>query len=291
VAHRLNIGAHISIAGGVDRAPFRAQAVGCECMQIFTAGNRQWRARPIGEAEARRFRDACRETGIAPVYAHSGYLINLAAADGALRRRSERAFAGELDRAEQLGLPWVVVHPGSHGGAGEAEGLRRVARAVDGLLRATRGYTVGVLLETTSGGGSALGHRFEHLARILAEVSETHRVGVCFDTCHVFAAGYDLRTRAAFRRTFAEFDRVVGLGRLKALHLNDSRGDLGSRRDRHEHIGRGRLGREAFGLLVRARRFRAVPKFLETPKGRTGGREWDALNLSLLRRLARARVH
>ena len=290
MARRLNIGAHMSIAGGLEQAPVRGREVGCDCIQIFTSNNRQWKARPISEAEAERFRAACRETGIHPVHAHDCYLINLASDDAAVRRRSERAFAGELERAEQLGLPWVITHPGAHGGAGEDRGLRRIAGAVTRLLRATRGYRVGILLETTAGQGSSLGRRFEHLARIIAEVGDRGRMGVCYDTCHAFAAGYDIRTPSRFRRTFEAFDEIIGLDRLKAFHLNDSRGGLGERLDRHEHLGRGQLGLRAFGLVVRARRFRDVPKFLETPKDAPGGRPWDAINLSLLRRLARRRV-
>ena len=288
MAPRLNLGAHLSIAGGVDRAPLRGAEAGCECIQVFTTSNRQWKARPLPDDEIARFRENCRLTGVGPVFSHASYLINLASADARVRRRSERAFAEELDRCERLGIRWVIAHPGAC--ADERVGLDRIAASLGALFERTRGRRVGILLETTTGAGGALGGRFEHLAHLLRAVDERERLGVCFDTCHAFAAGYDLRTPAAFRRTFEAFDRVIGLARLRAFHLNDSRGGLGSHVDRHEHIGRGRLGERAFALLMRSRRFRPVPKVLETPKGTANGRDWDAVNLDTLRRLARRGV-
>jgi deoxyribonuclease-4 len=275
---RLNIGAHISISGGIDQAPLRGKAVGCECIQIFTKSNRQWRAKDLADDEVQRFQANCRGTGIGPVYAHNGYLINLGAAGAPLRRKSEKSFAVELERAEKLGLPCLIAHPGAHAGAGE--------KAIHRLLRDTQGYGVGILLETTAGGGSTLGGRFEHLAQVIGSVSEARRLGVCYDTCHTFAAGYDMRTPEAYRRTLEEFDDIVGLDRLKAFHVNDSLGGLGSHVDRHEHIGKGKLGPEPFRMILRDERFRAVPKFLETPKGMRGRREWDEINLEMLRKLA-----
>jgi len=280
------IGAHMSISGGVDRAPERAKAVGCECMQIFTKSNMQWAARPLTEKEIAAFKRKCEETGIRPVLAHNCYLINLGSPDRKLAKKSFDSFLMELERCEQLGLPAIVAHPGSHAGAGEEEGLRRITEAIDELLERTSGFQVKILVETTAGQGSNLGYRFEHLAEIISGVRQKARIGVCYDTCHAFVAGYDIRTETAYRRTMREFDRVIGLKRIQAFHFNDSKADLGSRVDRHEHIGRGRLGTEPFRLILRDRRFVSIPKILETPKGKRGRADWDAINLALLRRLA-----
>jgi deoxyribonuclease IV len=279
----------MSIAGGIDKAPLRGKEVGCEVIQIFTSSNRQWHTRTPGDDEVRRFHENCAKTGIWSVYAHNCYLINLGASDTALRRKSIRTFAEELDRCEKIGIPWVIAHPGLHTGAGERAGLDRIANALNVLLDGARGYKVGILLETTSGQGSSLGYCFEHLARLIESVHETARVGVCYDTCHTFTAGYDIRSGAAYERTFEEFNRILGIARLKAFHFNDSVGDFNSRLDRHEHIGKGKLGSRAFQLILRDKRFRDVPKFLETPKGLKGKRDWDAISLSLLRRLVTAR--
>ena len=280
------IGAHISIAGGAHRAPERAVAVGCVCMQIFTKSNVQWAAPPLRKDDAAAFQEQCKACNIAPVVAHNSYLINLASPDRALREKSVKAFRGELSRCSKLGLGAIIAHPGSHVGSGEKAGLRRIAQALNRLLDSRSSGAVRILLETTAGQGSALGGRFEHLAEIIARVRQKERVGVCYDTCHTFAAGYDIRTDDAYGRTMEDFDRTIGLGRIAAFHLNDAKAGLGSRTDRHEHIGRGKLGREAFRLILRDRRFGRVPKILETPKGRRGRAEWDVINLNLLRRLA-----
>jgi deoxyribonuclease IV len=279
------LGAHQSIAGGYDKAVERAQHCGCDCVQLFTKNNNQWAAKPISTEDVCRFRAALGSLGITCPLAHDSYLINLASPDRLLWRRSTDAFVEELHRAETLGIPYIVTHPGAYTTADEAAGLRNIVRAIDEIHGQTRGLVARCLLETTAGQGTSLGWRFEQLAAILAGVKEPDRLGVCFDTCHVFAAGYPLAPKKAYRATMAAFDRLVGLERIKAFHLNDSRRPLGSRVDRHEHIGRGQLGLEAFHLLLSDRRFRVVPMYIETPKGQAGGEDWDVVNLRVLRGL------
>ncbi len=256
----------MSIAGGLDRALLRGQEVGCDTIQVFTKSNRQWRAKPLAEREVAAFRAALDATGIHPVVAHDCYLLNLAAPRAPVWKRSVAAFRIELDRAERLGIPYLVTHPGSHGGAGEAEGAARVAEALNVLHAALPRHRVQVLLETTAGQGSSLGHRFEQLAGILDGVEEAERVGICLDTCHLFAAGYDLASDAGYRRTMRELADCLGLSRVKAVHLNDSQQGLGSRVDRHAHIGEGRLGLGAFRRLLNDPGLRGLPMILETPK-------------------------
>jgi deoxyribonuclease IV len=287
------LGCHTSIAGGYHRAVERAAAVGCDCVQLFTGSPRSFSASSIKASlsaanavaadEAERFREALRVSGITHPLAHDGYLINLASPDRRLWQKSVEAFIAELHRAEQLGIPYVVTHPGAFTTADEQTGLRNIVRAIDEATAQTRGLRVGCLLETTSGQGTALGWRFEQLAAILDGLQSPERLGVCFDTCHVFAAGYPLGTPQEYDSTMVAFDRLLGVARIKAFHLNDSRRELGSRIDRHEHIGRGQLGIEPFRLLLNDPRFRDVPMYLETPKGRQGKQDWDAVNLRTLR--------
>jgi deoxyribonuclease-4 len=281
------LGAHESIAGGYHKAVEEARAVGCDCVQLFTKNNNQWRARPIAPAEARRFRDALAASGVSHPLAHNSYLINLASPDDRLWRKSIDAMVEELLRAETLGIPYVVAHPGAYTTGSEAAGVQRIVAALDEIDRQTRPVQVGCLLETTAGQGTSIGWRFEQLAAILAAVRNPDRLGVCFDTCHVLAAGYGLATRRDYRATMREFDRVVGAGRIRAFHLNDSLRERGSRVDRHAHIGRGHIGLEGFRALLADRRFRRTPMYLETPKGMKGGQEWDAINLRTLRELVR----
>ena len=256
----------MSIAGGVDQAPLRGKEVGCDTIQVFTKSNRQWHAKRLTDREVEAFKANLAATGMGPVVAHDCYLINLAAPGGPLWKKSVAAFRMELERAERLGIPYLVTHPGSHVGAGEAEGIHRVAEALNALHAALPGHRVQVLLETTAGQGTSLGYRFEQLAAILDEVEQPDRVGICLDTCHVFAAGYDIRSQDGYRRSLEELDACLGLRRLKAIHLNDSKGGLGSRVDRHEHIGKGRLGLAPFRHLLNDPRLRRVPMILETPK-------------------------
>jgi deoxyribonuclease-4 len=278
----------MSIAGGLDKAPLRGKQVGCDTIQVFTKSNRQWRAKRISDQEIEAFKANLAATGIGPVVAHDCYLVNLAAPRRAVWKKSVAAFRVELERAERLGIPYLVTHPGSHAGAGEAEGLRRVTEALNALLAALPGAGVRILLETTAGQGSSLGHRFEELAAILAGVEQADRVGVCLDTCHVFAAGYDIRTPDGYRKTIEDLDACLGLRRLQAIHLNDSKGGLGSRVDRHEHIGEGRLGLAPFRRLLNDPALRGVPMILETPKDDDFVAA-DRRNLARLRRLLNGR--
>ena len=276
------LGAHMSIAGGVDKAIARGMKVGCDALQIFTKNASQWRAKPLGDEEIRLFRQAWEESAIGPVAAHDSYLINLASPDEAVWRRSIEAFGDELRRCALLGVPDLVMHPGAPLESGEEAGIARVAAAFRELLE-TAPEGVRVLVENTAGQGSNIGHRFEQLAAILAGLPE-ERFGVCFDTCHAFAAGYDLSTPEGYRRVMAEFDDRIGLGRIALFHLNDCKKGCGCRVDRHEHIGEGAIGREGFRALLKDERFQAIPKILETPKGDND--EMDARNLALLRELA-----
>jgi deoxyribonuclease-4 len=279
------LGAHMSIAGGLSLALERGHALGCFAVQIFVKNQRQWAARPLGDDEVRAFRAARRATGIPWVFAHASYLVNLASPDPVAWARAVDVFTDELERAEALGLGCVAIHPGSHLGTGVEAGLARVAAAVGETLRRTRGYRVRIALENTAGGGGTLGRSFAELGALLDRTERARRVGVCLDTCHLFAAGYDVRTPAGYAAAMAECAHLVGIERVLAFHLNDARAPLGSGLDRHEHIGRGRMGLAPFRLLLADRRFRAVPKALETPKDPEPAA--DLRNLAVLRRLRR----
>ena len=288
------IGAHLSIGGGLPRAVDRAVASRCEALQIFTKSAGQWRARPLPEDEIVLFRRRVADTGIHPVVAHNSYLINIAAASPALREQSQAALLEEYDRADALGLHGLVMHPGSYTTGTEAEGLRLIASGLRTLLRARRRAAPLILLEHTAGQGTNLGHRFEHLAQIIELLDGSPRVGVCLDTCHLLTSGYDICSEEGYGQTFREFDRLVGLDRLKVFHMNDSKKPCGSRVDRHEHIGKGCLGIEPFRRILTDPRFAELPMLLETPKletpesRRKGDADpWDARNLRTLRRLMR----
>jgi deoxyribonuclease-4 len=281
------LGAHLSIAGGYHRALLAAQSFACEAVQLFTKNSNQWRARELIDQEVSTFQETLRKTRVRILLAHDSYLINMASPDETLYRRSVEAFVIEMQRAERLGLTYLVTHPGAHVGSGEESGLERFAGALDEVHRRCAKYRVRILLETTAGQGSCLGYRFDHLARILALVAEPERLGICLDTCHVFAAGYGLAPKAAYQATMRDFDRVIGLDRLRAFHLNDSLKPAGSRVDRHAHIGQGCLGLEPFRLLVNDPRFRDRPMVLETPKEETAAGPMDAINLQTLRGLAK----
>ena len=275
----------MSIAGGYFRAVEHAQAAGCDCVQLFTKNNNQWRAKPIGPEDAARFRQRLDELQIRHPIAHDSYLINLASPDKELWKRSVDAFVEELRRAELLGIPYVVTHPGAYTTSSEKAGIRRIIQALNEVHRQTRGLAAECLLETTAGQGSCLGCRFEQLAAMLDGVKDPERLGICFDTCHVFAAGYAMGTEKDYRRTMREFNRLIGVKRIRAFHLNDSKAKFGSRVDRHAHIGRGEMGLEPFRLLLADRRFRKVPMYLETPKGTENGEDLDVMNLNVLRGL------
>lgn len=284
-------GAHVSIGGGHHLAFERGAALGCDAIQVFVKNHRQWRNRPLSVEDIRLWNVARERTNIAPVVAHDSYLINLAAPDDALWTKSIEEFVDELQRCELLGIMGLVTHPGSHCGAGEAWGIERIAAALDLCHRHTPRYKVRTLLEVTAGQGTAIGYRFEHIAEIIARVHEPQRVGVCLDTCHLFAAGYDIASPGAYEQTIAAFDRLVGLDRVMCIHSNDSKKPLGSRVDRHDHIGKGLIGCAGFRNFINDPRFFGVPMLIETEKGEDEkGREWDRINLAALRRLvARAR--
>ncbi len=276
------LGAHESGAGGLHLAFDRLQRVGGEALQLFTRNQRQWNPHPLTADEISLFQAAWQQGGHLPVASHASYLINLASGKQELIDKSITALAAEIHRCEQLGIPFVVIHPGSHGGDGVEAGLVQFARALDLALDET-GAGVMVLLETTAGQGTSLGSRFEELAFILEHSRYPQRLGVCVDTCHIFAAGYDIRTLSAYTQTMEEFDRLMGVGRIKFFHLNDSKQGLASRVDRHEHIGQGAIGLDGFRSLLNDPRFAGHPMTLETPKG--DDLQEDRDNLLVLRRL------
>jgi deoxyribonuclease-4 len=277
------LGSHMSIGGGVHRAIERARSIECSAMQIFVKNNMQWFARPFTSGEISAFLDHPQRADLGAVFAHANYLINLAATNPQFHANSIRALSEELTRADQLGLPFLVLHPGAHLGAGEEAGLAKVVSSISKIFARIPKVKTRIALETTAGQGSCLGHTFGQLAYIIAHVREPERLCVCLDTAHVFAAGYDLTSSAGTRKMFRDFERVIGLPRLAALHLNDSKTARGSRVDRHEHIGKGQIGLEAFRFIMRDRRFRKIPKVLETPKGRELFE--DVENMKTLRQL------
>ncbi len=273
----------MSIAGGVFNAPVRGRSIGCDTIQIFVKNANQWVGKEITDEEAEKFQQAKKATGIDPIFSHNSYLINLASPDDPLYQKSIASMLDELERSERLKLPFMVMHPGAHVGSGEEAGLKRIAAAINTLFQKTKGYQVNIALETTAGQKSNLGYSFEHLATLIAGIKDKKRVCVCYDTCHTFTAGYDLRTKKAYEATFAEFDNVVGLGRISAFHLNDSVNELGSKIDRHAHIGQGYIGVDGFRLLLNDDRFADIPMVLETPKGPDMAE--DVMNLNVLRDL------
>jgi deoxyribonuclease-4 len=288
----MRIGAHMSVAGGVSRAVDRAALHGCEALQIFAKNASRWAGPPLDPLEIRAFRRRVDETGISPVVSHASYLINLATTSPVLREQSLAAFVDELDRAEALGLLGVVIHPGTCTSGSESDALRLIAEAIGQAFAVRPRRSTMVLLEHTAGQGRTVGHRFEHLARILEHVDGSPRVGLCLDTCHLVAAGYDIVSERGYRETFDAVDRLVGLDRVKVFHGNDSKRPCGSRIDRHEHIGEGCLGLEPFHRLLHDRRFANHPLLIETEKSPASGRAakiaadpLDLRNLATLRRL------
>src|SRR3954453_8926163 len=280
---KILLGAHMSIGGGVHRAIERGRSINCTAMQIFVKNNMQWFARPLQREEIKAFLDHAQRKELQAAFAHANYLINLAATNPQFHANSLRALSKKLIRADQLELPFLVMHPGAHLGAGEEAGLEKIIASIDAIWAVIPKVKTKIALETTAGQGSCLGARFEHLAAIIENVREPERLCVCLDTAHVFEAGYDLGTKTAVGKMFREFDRVIGLDRLAALHLNDSKTARGSRVDRHEHIGKGQIGLDAFRFIMRDRRFRKIPKVLETPKGKELAE--DVVNLKTLRGL------
>jgi deoxyribonuclease-4 len=280
---KILLGAHMSIGGGVHRAIERSCSIEGTAMQMFVKNNMQWFARPLDRAEIKAFLRHAQRKQIEAAFAHSSYLINLAATNPQFHANSLRALAEELTRAHQLELPFLVLHPGAHLGAGEQAGIEKIVASIDAIWAVIPKVKTKIALETTAGQGSCLGDRFEHLAAIIENVREPERLCVCLDTAHVFEAGYDIGSEAGVKKTFREFDRVIGLDRLAAIHLNDSKTARGSRVDRHEHIGKGQIGLDAFRFIMRDRRFRKIPKVLETPKDKNLTE--DIMNMKTLRGL------
>src|SRR5262245_46753430 len=278
------LGAHMSISGGASMAIERARSIRCTAMQIFVKNNMQWFARPLTSEEIRTFLNHVHRGELSSVFGHANYLVNLAATNPQFHANSIRALAEELIRADQLELPFLVLHPGAHLGAGEEAGLKKIAGSVDEVFRRIPKVKTKIALESTAGQGSCVGHRFEHLAHIIATVREPERLCVCLDTAHLFAAGYDIGSESGVRKTFHQFDRVIGRDRLVAIHVNDSKTGRGSRVDRHDHIGKGRIGLHAFRFIMRSPRFHKIPKVLEMPKGKDLAE--DVINLKTLRRSA-----
>lgn len=276
-------GVHVSVKGGLHNAVSAASALGCGTLQIFTRNPNSWDPKPLADDEIRAFKQALAASSLRFPTAHDSYLINLGSPEDAAFRRSVDAFTDEVNRAEALGLEYLVTHPGAHMDSGEPAGLARVAAALDEVRSRCPGYQVKVLLETTVGQGTYLGGRFEHLSAIINSVKDADWLGVCVDTCHVFAAGYAIGTPEEYAATFDEFDRIVGFERLKLFHLNDSVRELGSHVDRHAGIGLGEIGLEPFRRLVTDPRFGHLPMILETPKEDDGGNQMDPVNLAVLR--------
>jgi deoxyribonuclease IV len=279
----LLLGAHMSIGGGVHTAIERGCSINCTAIQMFVKNNMQWFARPLAREEIRAFLEHRQRGELLSVFAHANYLINLAATNPQFHANSIRALSEELTRADQLELPFLVLHPGAHLGAGEEAALEKIVASVNRVFRKISKVRTRIAVETTAGQGSCLGHSFEQIAYIIQNVREPERLCVCLDTAHIFAAGYDIGSEAGIKKTFREFDRVIGLDRLAAIHLNDSKTARGSRVDRHQHIGKGQIGLDAFRFIMRDRRFRKIPKVLETPKGKE--LHEDVANMKTLRAL------
>jgi deoxyribonuclease IV len=283
MAHPLLLGSHMSIAGGVHAAFERGKRAGCTTMQVFVKNSNQWTAKALGPPEVEQYRNAASASSIAPVVAHASYLINLCAVNQATLHRSQDAFVDELQRCGAFGIAALIFHPGAHMGAGEGAGIARVAESLNRIHERTPEVRTTTTMECTAGQGSALGYRFEHLRDIIDLVKEKQRMRVCLDTCHLFAAGYDIATRGGWETTFRTFDQVVGFDRLAAVHVNDSKREFNSRVDRHDHIGKGLIGLDAFRMLMNDPRFSAIPKILETEKSED--MHEDVENMALLRRL------
>ncbi len=295
-------GSHLSIAGGLHKALLAAESLAIETVQVFTQSPQSWglqaldaqphwTAKPLDEQAIQTFREHAQRLNFKKIVAHDSYLINLASKDDLLWEKSIAAFREEMRRCDQLGITFLVTHPGAHCGSGNACGIQRVIEAMNRLLNEEKNGKVTVCLETTAGQGSCLGCTFEHLADIRRGVQRQDRVGICVDTCHILAAGYDITTAAGMHTVLADLDRIIGIEQVKVWHLNDSKKPVGSRVDRHEHIGRGCVGLDAFAVICQDKHFHDVPKILETAKEEApDGRPWDELNLELLRGLAEGRA-
>lgn len=277
------LGAHTSISGGVSKSVELADKLGFTAMQIFTKNNNRWFQKDLNETEINLFKTKLEESNIKFVVAHDSYLINLCATNKSILAKSRKAFLDELNRCEVLGIPHLNFHPGAHLGAGEKDGIKRIAESLNIAHEKTKNYKVSSMLETTAGQGTAIGYKFEHLREIIDLVEEKDRMTVCIDTAHIFAAGYDIKNPQTFKEVIKEFDEIIGLERLKCFHMNDSKKPLGSRVDRHEHIGKGFIGFEGFRNIMNAKKLTKIPKILETPKGKE--QLEDLENLKILKSL------
>ena len=275
----LLLGAHMSISGGVYNAIKRGEELGCTAIQIFTKNARTWKGKPYSKQEIEKFYENLKRSEVKIVVAHNIYLVNLASENPALVQNSLEDMRDEMMRCDRLGVQVLVFHPGTH--TNRKKGLKLIAKAIDTLYEDK--FRVNLTLETTAGQGGNLGATFEEIAEIISQSSNSDKLNVCIDTCHIFAAGYELRTKSGYEKTLDAFDKIVGLNRLAVIHLNDSKYPLGSKRDRHEHIGKGYLGVEPFRFIINDSRFENVPKILETPQG--GGTEFDKMNLEVLKKL------
>ena len=277
------LGAHMSIAGGVHTAIERAVRIGCTTLQMFVKNNNQWKGKALSDEDVATYKDALSKARIGPVVVHDTYLINLCASDRSILKKSRDALTDELQRCEKLGVDYLNFHPGAHMGRGEKEGIERIAESLNMIHTRTKGFRVKSVIESTAGQGTALGYKFEQLKDMIDLVDEQERMAVCIDTCHIFAAGYDIVSEEGYHRTFREFDDIIGLDRLVAFHVNDSKRELGSRVDRHEHIGKGKIGLEGFRLIMNDERFVNIPKILETPK--SDDMHEDVENMAVLKGL------
>lgn len=282
------LGAHFSIAKGLHNALYEAKSYKCNTVQIFTKNANTWKERRLTQDEIDLFDQARTKTGISVIASHTSYLINLATYEKKKHAMSCMALKEELVRSSILNIPFVVLHPGSHMGRGEKEGICRIAASINEIFEENPDITTRLLLETTAGQGSSIGHTFEQLESVMDKIENRDSVGICLDTCHIFAAGYDIRTAASYRKTIDNFDKIIGFQHLFLIHLNDSRKDIGSRVDRHEHIGKGFIGLKAFELFMNDKRFKDIPKIIETPKQKKG-KDWDKENLERLRTLVKER--
>jgi deoxyribonuclease IV len=283
MAERALLGSHMSISGGVHTAFERGMRTGCATMQVFVKNSNRWNAPPVSTADVENYKNAAAKSTIAPVVAHAAYLINLCGRTRSLLKQSQAAFQDELDRCERFGILGLVFHPGSHTGAGEADGIKLIAESLNLVHERTPGYQTMSILETTAGQGTSIGWRFEQLRQIINLIDQQSRIGVCWDTCHLFTAGYAVHTEDGWEHTVSEFDAVVGLPFLTVVHVNDSKKEFGSRKDRHEHIGKGRMGLDAFRPLMNDPRFEKIPKILETDKSED--MHEDVENMRILRGL------
>ncbi|MCK4517929.1 deoxyribonuclease IV [Candidatus Babeliales bacterium] len=278
------LGAHMSISGGLHKAIERAESINCTTMQIFTKNNKSWLGRKISNEEANQFKQALKKSSLKKIMGHTSYLINIGSANKEVEKKSIAALKHELGRCEQLDIPYLILHPGSHLGAGEDKCIKQICKNLNIVLAHATGKTI-ILLETMAGQGTNVGYKFEHLRQIYDGCNHKKFLGVCFDTCHVFVAGYDLTSPESYKKTWAKFAKIIGMRKLKAIHLNDSKTELGSRKDRHENIGKGKIPKKTFELIMNDKRLSGIPKVLETPS--TDGVTEYKREIKLLRNMIR----